>query len=182
MNVERAYNGWSPAIRSTRGESMPRVKRDAPCELCGERCLGGVHAEEYGSTVESYHAHCHPMCPTCHGMLHARFRLPNLWRAYVHDPRGFKRFYSLGAFFASIQDQRDASHVEGRPTGIAWIDALSPARYGGESKIATAMIDGHEVPDPTIYPPGWREMSGLLVREDGSTERVTFRENGGWLF
>jgi hypothetical protein len=157
------YNGWAGNIREIRGKrqmadiangSIPRMGH---CEICDKRKGLTFHAEEYGSTYEAFIGNLHELCPTCHGILHVRWRYPNRFKR--HKQRIAKKefdqilaFDGIWLFFQALNGLSDIQHVVETKSGIPWLDAIPPGAYKGPPKIALVHDkNGVLVPDPEIY-------------------------------
>lgn len=182
-----SYNGWSGIIRDVRGtlfyKEVHKTKPTSCCKLCGDLqkfTSLSHHAEEYGSTWKEYLENCHLLCARCHGMIHVRFRFPNLWARYVHKVRqadfgGCKRFKTLIEFFAYAKKCKDIPPYPWIDTDLKWLDSMPRKAYVGPPKLA--LIDRNEVlvPDPKIYPAGWGTMTGMVLYNQ-KLEIMTFNE------
>lgn len=183
----KLYNGWHGKVRNSRGSAfyalLKQGKIPAPkkCAACGQEngpVWNTYHAEEYGSTWECYVEAAKPLCPRCHGMIHARFKLPNRWKRYKQrilqeNFGGLGTFKNMGEVYAYMRTIKDIAYVEDQPTGIAWLDAISLTAYSGPEKIATFLDpDLGEIPDPKIYGTNWETMSGVILRANGDIYEV----------
>lgn len=187
-----SYNGWAGLIRDVRGTAFYKMKMHEPkpgdeCAICGQE-HGPVslsyHAEDYGPTWQEYVKGCRQLCPRCHGMIHSRFRFPNLWQRYKHKVRtpnygDCAQFANLGAFFGYAKYVRDIEYYEPHPTGIDWLDAYPVAPYNGPPKIATTiMTTGEEVHDPLVYGPNVLSLSGVVFRNGVATPYEWSKQQG----
>lgn len=109
------YKGWTGEQRAAmygrfkderKAGSLPgKFLGSVPlCDLCRQPRGTMWHAEEYGPTFTEYLRNLHPVCATCHAMIHLRFRLPVRWQLYVRECQdGPARFSpNMGAAFQSI--------------------------------------------------------------------------------
>lgn len=182
------YNGWKGWVRSARNKPYYAALDDGRL-VVGPVCLGchgersearplGMHSEEYGGTVETYIAHCVPLCHTCHAIVHMRAKYPAVWRRYkqrIHDGVATPRYKAMFPVFQNI-GRADANEVPG-PTVISggWLDTLPDRPYGGTDKIATVIRGGEQIPDPLVYAPqSWTTMTGIVVNLKGDHDYVTY--------
>lgn len=186
-----AYNGWIGKIRDIRGNKFyaDLKKGDLPvpefCFLCGAKHQkdgwNTYHAEEYGSTWETYVEITKPLCPTCHGMMHVRYKLPNRFKRMkrrVAEGNLFElapRFANLGAFFPVASRLKDIPYFEDAPSGNSWLDSVQLTAYKGTPKIATIMAGEDQLPDPAIYGKygkDWTTLSGVILQPDSTLVEV----------
>jgi hypothetical protein len=187
------YNGWAGKIRDVRGNKfydlLRQNKLPAPkhCHLCnrehGPNSANTYHAEEYGSTWESYLEICKPMCPVCHGMMHMRFKLPNRFKRLKHRVAAGTLLAeapvipSLQKFFTIAGKLGDIPFVEDCKSGNPWLDGVQLTAYKGGPKLATILGADGEVPDPIIYGTfgkDWKTLTGVILHSDGTLTEVTY--------
>jgi hypothetical protein len=177
------YNGWPGKVRELRGalhsslikqKALPRLGH---CELTGQTKGLTFHSEEYGSLWQDMLATTHELAPYCHGIIHARFSLPNRWRRFKMRLLEKKldeiyEFNSLFQFFGTIKGLPDIDAYPDCDTGIAWLDALTLTPYDGPVKIA-CVKNSHGVllPDPEIYGAGKKVLTGLVY--DSKTGKLS---------
>jgi hypothetical protein len=93
MNTNGFYNGWSPVQRNgTNAAIRAAIARGdltvpdkcSVCQRVPNRPLQW-HSERY-DVLDAY-----PICRSCHIRVHARFRHPDSWRAFIKslDPAGW---------------------------------------------------------------------------------------------
>lgn len=161
------YNGWSGHIRQARGNILYNLVRSGglkmspKCELCHNAKGLTIHSEEYGSTWEAMMSMSHHLCPTCHGLIHMRWKHRNRWLRHKQRIAGYGHcntsqivhFPSLGSFFGVIRGLGDLpGEFEDVPTGIKWVDDVPKTRWEGPPKVAL-IVDKEGVlrPDPKVY-------------------------------
>lgn len=173
------YNGWSALVRNgARFVAYGRARRHhvlaaaSRCSCCSEElppdCVP-YHAEEYGPTHEAFWEACVPMCHRCHAMLHARFRLPNLWKLLLTQAAeraiDAKLFPSRKSM-ARIRARPDIAHVPMPADAPEYFAALPLSEYVGPWKPATLRVrelQGGtivEVPDWITYGENLSEATG----------------------
>lgn len=100
MSAKGYYNGFGPADRhgtlaivraALANGTLPMPTR---CSVCGQRATSslGWHSEDYRKPLDA-----RPICRGCHVRVHARFRHPDRWRAFVVvlDPLGWYQGLSV---------------------------------------------------------------------------------------
>ena len=185
--ASNAYNGWAGVIRDIRGTDFYKwVDKSKPtdtCTLCGDlkkHVSLSYHAEEYGSTWNEYISNCFRLCPRCHGMIHMRFKFPNIWARYVHKVRGENfggctRFTTLNLFFAFTRKVKDIPMYPWVDTGIPFIDSMPRVSYSGLPKIACIETsNGVLLPDPKIYASGWGVITGMVLNNKLLSEETFY--------
>lgn len=86
MNAKGYYNGFGPADRNGTLAIVRAALADGTlptptrCSVCGVRATKPLqwHSEDYRKPLNA-----HPICRGCHVRVHARFRHPDRWQAYV---------------------------------------------------------------------------------------------------
>ena len=82
------YNGFGPkdragalaTIRAAVADgSIPAPSACSVCQSCPAAPLGW-HGEDYRRPLEAF-----PICRGCHFRVHARFRYPERWKAFIRD-------------------------------------------------------------------------------------------------
>jgi hypothetical protein len=104
------YNGFSPQLREAsfawlKAEIVAgRVPPPSACQACGET-EGHLdyHTEDY-SRPFGPRIYQHQLCYRCHMALHARFRAPRLWAAYLDR-------LESGAIFRPLTSRREIGQV-----------------------------------------------------------------------
>jgi hypothetical protein len=94
MSANGYYNGFSPADRQgtlaavKAAEAAGIIPVPTVCSVCGKEPTTGLqrHSENYCRPLDAY-----PICRGCHVRVHARFRHPDAWRAFINslDPAGW---------------------------------------------------------------------------------------------
>lgn len=107
------YNGFGPkersgtlaTIRAAIAEGS--ISPPSSCSVClrSPASLLGWHSEDYRRPLDAF-----PVCKSCHIRIHARFRHPERWRAFISglDPAGW--FQRLTVDPASIQRPYDETY------------------------------------------------------------------------
>lgn len=149
-----SYNGWSGKCREKRStqqyaaQSIGKLFTSATCELCAHTEGITYHSEEYGPTWEDFVANLHALCPYCHGIIHARFRMPyRFFRFRERLSRGafdeIYKFKSLSSFFGTIRNLSDISRTtKMHLSGVGWLDDLLVSAYKGPPKIPMILVAG----------------------------------------
>lgn len=161
------YNGWTGLVRmGVRYGAYERARRRrvlaAPpnCSCCNASlptdCVP-YHAEEYGPTHEDYWDSCVPLCHRCHAMLHARFRLPNMWKLLLvqsADRAIDEDLFPPRKNMARMKARPDIAHVRMKEHIPDYFSSLPLTEYKGPWKPATLRV--RELENGTVVEvPDW---------------------------
>lgn len=164
------YNGWTGLVRmGSRYGAYKRARRRrvlaaAPiCSCCNTSLPADCvpyHAEEYGPTHEAFWDSCVPLCHRCHAMLHARFRLPNMWKLLLGqaaDGAIDEGLFPPRKSMAKMKARPDTAYVPMPAHVPGYFSSLPLTEYIGPWKPATLRVrelgNGSviEVPDWLTY-------------------------------
>lgn len=118
MNTNGFYNGWSPAQRNGANAAIRAaiVRGDltvpdkcSVCQRVPNRPLQW-HSERY-DVPDAY-----PICRSCHIRVHARFRHPDNWNAFIKslDPAGWVQSLTVDPY--SLTRPFDETYPGGFPS------------------------------------------------------------------
>ena len=126
MSAKGYYNGFDPVGRGGALATIRAALADGTlrpptqCSVCAQRPTKplGWHSEDYRKPLDA-----HPICRGCHVRVHARFRHPDRWLAYIRglDPAGW--FQGLSVDPLSLTRPFDESYPNGSPAASPSIAA-----------------------------------------------------------
>jgi hypothetical protein len=130
--VENSYNGYNGRQRGSTGKplrahlaTLDPMAPPHPCGLCGDpdRPRTQWHSEDYSFPQTVAPPQTYPLCNSCHGRIHKRFKAPaGEWELFCRhvDAGGYGREFT-GLYSASTRQRMREAVAAGQPVDVLFV-------------------------------------------------------------